>query len=136
MKINFYNYNITGRIMRLQHPLIMRFINEQDTNDFEQINILLKEKFNLDGPQCGTITIDTKTIALLNLTKEEIKSLFPIEENNNYIYNKEFKRIITRLNTYNKKNTNTDLYMLQLFFKYSIRTKSDYISLYLKSKEL
>jgi hypothetical protein len=114
----------------------MKFINEQHTNDSEQINILLKEKFYIDSPQHGKITIDTKTIALLNITKEEIKSLFPIEENNNYIHKKDFKRIINRINTYNKKNSNTDLYILQLFFNYSIRTKTEYISLYLQSKEL
>jgi hypothetical protein len=102
MKINFYNYDIIGRTMRLQHPPIMKFIEEQDTDDFEQINVLLKEKFNSYDTKFGTITIDTKTIALLNLNKEETKSLFLIQENNNNIYKKDFKRIITRLNTYNK----------------------------------
>ena len=136
MKINFYNYDIIGRTMRLQHPTIMKFIEEQDTDDFEQINVLLKEKFNSYGPKFGTITIDTKTIALLNLNKEETKSLFLIQENNNNIYNKDFKRIITRLNTYNKNNPNTDLHMLKIFFELSIRAKSEYISLYLQSKEL
>jgi primase-polymerase (primpol)-like protein len=136
MKINFYNYDIIGRTMRLQHPTIMKFIEEQDTDDFEQINVLLKEKFNSYDTKFGTITIDTKTIALLNLNKEETKSLFLIQENNNNIYNKDFKRIITRLNTYNKKNPNTDLHMLKIFFELSIRTKSEYISLYLQSKEL
>jgi len=122
--------------MRLQHPFIMKFIEEQDTDDFEQINVLLIEKFNSYDTKFGTITIDTKTIALLNLNKEETKSLFLIQENNNNIYNKDFKRIITRLNTYNKKNPNTDLHMLKIFFELSIRTKSEYISLYLQSKEL
>lgn len=136
MKINFYNYDIIGRTMRLQHPTIMKFIEEQDTDDFEQINVLLKEKFNSYDTKLGTITIDTKTIALLNLNKEETKSLFLIQENNNNIYNKDFKRIITRLNTYNKKNPNTDLHMLKIFFELSIRAKSKYISLYLQSKEL
>jgi hypothetical protein len=136
MKINFYNYDIIGRTMRLQHPTIMKFIEEQDTDDFEQINVLLKEKFNSYDTKFGTITIDTKTIALLNLNKEETKSLFLIQENNNNIYNKDFKRIITRLNTYNKKNPNTDLHMLKIFFELSIRAKSEYISLYLQSKEL
>lgn len=136
MKINFYNYELIGRTMKFQYPLILKFIDEQDTDDFEQINIRIKEKFNSDGPQYGTITIDTKTIALLNPTKEEIKSLFPIEENNNYIYNKDFKKIITKLKSYNKKNPNTDLYMLQLFFDYSVKTKTEWISLYLQSKEL
>jgi primase-polymerase (primpol)-like protein len=136
MKINFYNYDIIGRTMRLQHPIIMKFIEEQDTDDFEQINVLIKEKFNSYDTKFGTITIDTKTIALLNLNKEETKSLFLIQENNNNIYNKDFKRIITRLNTYNKKNPNTDLHMLKIFFELSIRAKSKYISLYLQSKEL
>ena len=136
MKINFYNYDIIGRTMRLQHPFIMKFIEEQDTDDFEQINVLLKEKFNSYDTKFGTITIDTKTIALLNLNKEETKSLFLIQENNNNIYKKDFKRIITRLNTYNKKNPNTDLHMLKIFFELSIRAKSEYISLYLQSKEL
>ncbi len=134
MKINFYNYDLIGRTMRLQHPFIMKFINELDTDDFEQINNQLKEKFNNDGPQYGTITIDTKTIALLNITKEEI--LNTIQDNKNTIYNKDFKKIISRINTYNKNNLNTDLYMLQLFFEYSIRAKSEWISLYLQSKEL
>ena len=136
MKINFYNYDLIGRTMSYQYPFIIKFIDEQDTDNFEQINKRLKEKFNSHGPQHGLITIDTKTIALLNLTKEETKSLFPIEENNNNIYNRDFKRIITRINTQNKKNSNTDLYMLKTFFEFSIRAKSEYISLYLQSKEL
>ena len=134
MKINFYNYELIGRTMKLQYPLIMKFINEQDTDNFEQINIRIKEKFNSDGPQYGTITIDTKTIALLNPTKEEI--LITILDNKNTIYNKDFKRIITRIKSYNINNTYTDLYMLQLFFEYSIREKTEWISLYLQSKEL
>jgi hypothetical protein len=63
----------------------MKFIEEQDTDDFEQINVLLKEKFNSYDTKFGTITIDTKTIALLNLNKEETKSLFLTQENNNNI---------------------------------------------------
>ena len=136
MKINFYNYDLIGSTLSYQYPLIIKFIDEQDTDDFEQINKRLKEKFNSYGPEYGKIKINTKTIALLNLTKEETKSLFPIEENNNNIYNRDFKRIITRINTQNKNNSNTDLYMLKTFFERSIRAKSEYISLYLQSKEL
>jgi len=136
MKINFYNYDLIGKTMSYQYPLIIKFIDEQDTDDFEQINKRLKEKFNSHLPQHGLITIDTKTIALLNLTKEETKSLFSIEENSNNIYNRDFKKIITRIKTQNKKNSNNDLYMLKTFFEFSIRAKSEYISIYLQSKEL
>lgn len=134
MKIKFYNYELMGTTMSYQHPLIMKFIDELNTDDFEQINNQLKEKFNLDGPQYGTTTIDTKTIALLNITKEEI--IHTIQDNKNTIYNKDFKNIISRINTHNKNNSNTDLYMLKIFFELSIRAKSKYISLYLQSKEL
>ena len=92
MKINFYNYDLIGKRLSYQYPLVMKFIEEQDTDDFEQLNNLIAQKFNRFGPAYGNITIDTKTIALLKLNKEEIK--LTIQDNLNTIYNKDFKKII------------------------------------------
>ena len=134
MKINFYNYDLIGKRLSYQYPLVMKFIEEQDTDDFEQLNNLIAQKFNHYGPENGYITIDTKTIALLKLNKEEIK--LTIQDNLNTIYNKDFKKIILKINAHLKNNPNKDLSLLKSFFQFSLRAKSEYISLYLKCKEL
>ena len=134
MKINFYNYDLIFKRMSRNHFSLIKFIDEQKTNDFEHLNLLIKEKFNTYGPELGHIIIDTKTIALLNLTKEEIK--FLLKEDNNTIHNKDFKKIIQRINTQIKNKPNTDLHMLEMFFKFSIRAKSEYITLYSKNNNL
>ena len=120
--------------MSRNHFSLIKFIDEQKTNDFEHLNLLIKEKFNTYGPEFGHIIIDTKTIAILKLTKEEIK--FLLKEDNNTIYNKDFKKIIQRINTQIKNKPNTDLHMLEMFFKFSIRAKSEYITLYSKNNNL
>ena len=134
MKINFYNYDLIFKRMSRNHLSLIKFIDEQKTNDFEHLNLLIKEKFNTYGPEFGHIIIDTKTIAILKLTKEEIK--FLLKEDNNTIYNKDFKKIIQRINTQIKNKPNTDLHMLKMFFKFSIRAKSEYITLYSKNNNL
>jgi hypothetical protein len=134
MKINFYNYDLIFKRMSRNHLSLIKFIDEQKTNDFEHLNLLIKEKFNTYGPEFGHIIIDTKTIAILKLTKEEIK--FLLKEDNNTIYNKDFKKIIQRINTQIKNKPNTDLHMLEMFFKFSIRAKSEYITLYSKNNNL
>lgn len=120
--------------MSRNHLSLIKFIDEQKTNDFEHLNLLIKEKFNTYGPELGYIIIDTKTIAILKLTKEEIK--FLLKEDNNTIHNKDFKKIIQRINTQIKNKPNTDLHMLEMFFKFSIRAKSEYITLYSKNNNL
>lgn len=137
MNITFYNYELLGKRMSYTFFPMMDFIEKHETKDFEQLQILINEKFPY-GAEHGMISIDTKILNLLNPTKEEIKSIIKIEENQTHIYNKDFKKIIKRidtLNTYNK-NYNVNLSMLRLFFKCSLNAKTEYISLHLKSKEL
>lgn len=133
MKINFYNYDLISKRMSHNHHSLIKFIDEQKTNDFEQLNSLIKEKFKTYAPELGYITIDTKTIALLKLTKEEIKIL--LKEDNNTIHNKYFKTIIQRINTQIKNKPNTDLLLFETFFKFSLKAKSKSITLYLKNNE-
>lgn len=119
--------------MSRNHLSLIKFIDEQKTNDFEHLNLLIKEKFNTYAPELGHIIIDTKTIALLKLTKEEIKLL---KDDNYTIYNKDFKKIMQRINAHIKNKPNTKLRMLEMFFKFSIRAKSEYITLYSKNNNL
>lgn len=119
--------------MSYNHHSLIKFIDEHKTNDFEQLNSLIKEKFKTYAPELGYITIDTKTIALLKLTKEEIKIL--LKEDNNTIHNKDFKTIIQRINTQIKNKPNIDLHLLRTFFKFSLKAKSKLITLYLKNNE-
>jgi hypothetical protein len=137
MNITFYNYDLLGKRMSYTFPLMMDLIEEHKTKDFEQLQILINEKFPY-GAEHGKILIDSKILNLLNPTKEEIKSIIKIEENQTLIYNKDFKKIINRIDKLNKynKNYNVNLSMLRLFFKCSLNAKTEYISLYLKSNEL
>ena len=137
MNITFYNYDLIAKRMNYTFPLIMDFIEENKSKGIEETIFLIINKFPY-GAEHGKLTINTNTLNLLNPTKEEIKSIIKIEENQTHIYNKDFKKIIKRidtLNTYNK-NYNVNLSMLRLFFKCSLNAKTEYISLYLKSKEL
>lgn len=123
--------------MSYTFPFMMDLIEEHKTKDFEQLQMLINEKFPY-GAEHGKILIDSKILNLLNPTKEEIKSIIKIEENQTLIYKKDFKKIIDRIDTLNKynKNYNVNLSMLRLFFKCSLNAKTEYISLYLKSNEL
>ena len=134
MNITFYNYELLGKRMSYTFFPMMDFIEKHKTKDFEQLQILINEKFPY-GAEHGKILIDSKILNLLNPTKEEIKSIIKIEENQTLIYNKDFKKIIKRIDTLNTYN-NVNLSMLRLFFKCSLNAKTEYISLYLKSKEL
>jgi len=136
MKINFYNTDIQGKRMNQHHHQITKFMEENQHLDFEQRYNMIKEKFNYTQPQNGFVSINTKTIALLKLTKEEIKSLALKEENYQYIYNKDFKKIIQRIKKYNKNKKNKELLEFELFFYFSIIEKTEFITLFLQSKEL
>ena len=109
----------------------MDFIEENKSKGIEETIFLIINKFPY-GAEHGKLTINTKTLNLLNPTKEEIKSIIKIEENQTLIYNKDFKKIIKRIDT----QKNPKLSMLKLFFQTSLKAKTEYISLYLKSNEL
>jgi hypothetical protein len=134
MNITFYNYDLIAKRMNYTFPLIMDFIEENKSKGIEETIFLIINKFPY-GAEHGKLTINTNTLNLLNPTKEEIKSIIKIEENQTLIYNKDFKKIIKRIDTLNTYN-NVNLSMLKLFFKCSLNAKTKYISLYLKSKEI
>ncbi len=133
MKINFYNYYLIGKRMKYIFPLMMDFIEEQETTEHEEIQKLLKEKFPY-GAEHGMTSIDTRTIALLNLSKEELLSTIT-HDGFSYIYYKDFKKTIQRINEYNKLHYNTNLAQLLIFFKCSYKAKSESIAFCLQSKE-
>ena len=131
MNITFYNYDLIAKRMSYTFPLIMDFIEENKSKGIEETIFLLINKFPY-GAEHGKLTINTKTLNLLNPTKEEIKSIIKIEENQTLIYNKDFKKIIKRIDSQN----NPKLLMLKLFFQTSLRAKTEHISIFLKSNEL
>ncbi len=136
MKINFYNYDLIGKRMNRVHPFLIKYIDEQETDNFEHLNNLIKEKYNSYGAEFGMITIDTKTLSTLKITKEEIKSITTNKNNQSYIHNIHFKTIIKRINKHIEKNYDVNLSMLKLFFKCSLNNKSDSIIFNLQSNEI
>ena len=136
MKINFYNYDLIGKRMNHIHPFLIKYIDEQETDNFEHLNNLIKEKYNSYGAEFGMITIDTKTLAKLKFTKEEIKSITTNNNNQSYIHNIHFKTIIQKINKHIEKNYDANLSMLKLFFKCSLNNKSDFITFNLQCNEI
>lgn len=136
MKINFYNYDLIGKRMNRIHPFLIKYIDEHETDNFEHLNNLIKEKYNSYGAEFGMITIDTKTLAKLKITKEEIKSITTNEGSHSYIHNKDFKTIIQRINKHIEKSYDVNLSILKLFFKCSLNNKSEYIYFNLQSNEI
>lgn len=136
MKINFYNYDLIGKRMNHIHPFLIKYIDEQETDNFEHLNNLIKEKYNPYGAEFGMITINSKTLAKLKFTKEEIKSITTNNNNQSYIHNIHFKTIIQKINKHIEKNYDANLSMLKLFFKCSLNNKSDFITFNLQCNEI
>ena len=136
MKINFYNYNlIANRTNQIHFPL-MKYIEENNHLDPDTLHQQIIEKFNPYGAEFGLLTINSKTLAKLKFTKEEIKLITTNENSQTYIHNKHFKTIIQRINKHIEKNYDVNLSMLKLFFKCSLNSKSEYIYFNLQSKEI
>ena len=130
MKINFYNYDLIGKKMSREHYQVVKFFEDNSHLDFNTLYQLAKEKFNPYGAKYGMLTIDTRTIGLLNVTKDELKSII-INDGFSYILNKDFKKIIKRLNN----SQHPELKSLFSFFQYSFIEKSESISFCLKANE-
>jgi hypothetical protein len=136
MKINFYNYTLAAKRMNNIHYQLIQFTEENNHLKFDILQNLIQEKFNPYGSEFGMITINTKTLALLKLNKKEIKSIIFNQGSHSYIYNKDFKKIIQRINKHIGKEYNIDLSILRQFFKCSLVSKSEYIVFNLLSNEI
>jgi hypothetical protein len=134
MKVNFYNNTLIAKRINQTHFPLMQYIEENKHLDFDTLDNQIKEKFNPYGAEFGLLTINSKTLAKLKITKEEIKLI--TTNNQTHIHNKHFKTIIQRINKHIEKNYDVNLSMLKLFFKCSINSKSEYIYFNLQSKEI
>lgn len=136
MKINFYNYNLIAKRMNRIHFPLMKYIEENNHLNPDTLHQQIIEKYNSYGAEFGMITIDTKTLAKLKITKEEIKSITTNKNNQSYIHNIHFKTIIQKINKHIEKNYDANLSMLKFFFKCSLNNKSDFIIFNLQCNEI
>lgn len=129
MNIQFNNYNLITKKQNLIWNLLLNFINEQHTND--RINQYNNNLISIHYTHHTTTTINTKTLALLNITKKEIKNIIKQDNIFFYIYNKDFKSIYKKLNSTN----HPDLNHLKIFFHTAIKTKTNLITIH-KEKDI
>ena len=129
MNIQFNNYNLIMKKQNLTWNLLLNFINEQHTND--EINQYNNNLINTHFTHHITTTINTKTLALLNIPKKEMKNIIKQDNIFFYIYNKDFKLLYNKLNTTN----HPDLNHLKSFFHTAIKSKTNYITIH-KEKDI
>jgi hypothetical protein len=128
MKIQINNYEIMMKKQNLKFNLLMNFIDEQEIYDLDKINQYSKHLnsiYSSHNSYNGIITIKTKTLALLKLSKKEIKNIIKQDSIFFNIYNNDFKTIYNKI----KKLNNPELNELKLFFQLSIKLKTDFIAL-------
>ncbi len=126
MKINFYNYDLIGKKMR--HDMIRRnnYFRKYPTNSYEMF--LKKYRFySTYSPTSGNFSLNTKTISLLNFTKEQLKDILRFEPDSRMIYidYKDYKKVLQQFNKI--EFPNQDINKIKTFLLASLKEKTDYI---------
>lgn len=110
----------------------MNFIDKLETYDEDKIK-KYSEKLNsihkIDNPYNGQITIKSKTLALLNLSKKEIKEMINQDSMFFFLYNKDFKTIYNKIIKINPVD-NPEIEDLELFFRLAINSNIDHIEIH------
>lgn len=137
MNIQFNNLNTMMQKQHLTWNLLMNFIDKLETYDEDKIK-KYSEKLNsihvIDNPYNGKITIKSKTLALLNLSKKEIKEMINQDSMFFFLYNKDFKTIYNKIIKINPVD-NPEIEDLELFFRLAINSNIDHIEIH-KEKDL